>query len=82
MNVTILYFAAVRDVVGTSEERRSLPADVTTVRALVSHLVQAHPRLVEHLDYVRIARNETFVGTEEPVTEGDVIALLPPFSGG
>jgi molybdopterin converting factor small subunit len=31
---------------------------------------------------VRIARNEAFAGDDEPVQDGDVVALIPPVAGG
>ena len=82
MNVTILYFAAVRDLVGKDEERLMLPEGVTTVGALADHLPTLHEALAERLGYVRFARNEELAQLGDAIAEGDVIALIPPVAGG
>ncbi|HLV21164.1 MAG TPA: molybdopterin converting factor subunit 1 [Polyangiaceae bacterium] len=80
--VTILYFAAVRELAGVSEERLQLPANIDTVARLVTHLEALHAPLAGRLRSVRVARNETFVDATEPLSDGDTIALIPPVSGG
>jgi molybdopterin synthase sulfur carrier subunit len=82
MTITLLYFAAVRDLVGKDEERLTLPADVTTVAALAAFLARHHPSLEGRLGAVRFARNETFATTDEALADGDVVALIPPVAGG
>jgi molybdopterin converting factor subunit 1 len=82
MQLTVLYFAAVRDLVGKAEENVVLPADVTTIAALGRFLEKHHPSLAGRLGAVRFARNETFATNDEPIAEGDVIALIPPVAGG
>ena len=80
--ITVLYFAAVRDLVGKDEERIELPAGVTTVEQLAAHLAVVHPPLEGRLGYVRFARNEEFAQGSDRVADGDVIALIPPVAGG
>lgn len=82
MIVTVLYFAAVRDLVGHAEERLTLPAHVTTIDLLARHLAAVHPMLEGRLASVRFARNEEFVMNDSPISESDVIALIPPVAGG
>jgi molybdopterin converting factor subunit 1 len=82
MHVTVLYFAALRDLVGRSEERLALPEEVTTVRRFLEHLARHEPVLAARLPFVRIARNEVFASADEPITDGDVLALIPPVAGG
>jgi len=82
VKLTVLYFAAVRDLVGTSEEALVVPDDVTSIGALAGHLASRYPALGERLSAVRFARNETFVTADEPVASGDVIAVIPPVAGG
>jgi molybdopterin synthase sulfur carrier subunit len=82
VNVTILYFAAIRDLVGKDEERVELPGDIATIVALAAHLPKLHPQLEGRLGYVRFARNEEFAQNADPIAEGDVIALIPPVAGG
>lgn len=82
MNVQVLYFAVVRDLVGQGEERLLLPPDVRTVGQLAEHLATRHQALAGRLGPVRFARNEAFVALDAVLSEGDVVALIPPVSGG
>lgn len=80
MRLTILYFAELRDAVGMSEE--SIDADVATVGALAAVLAERHRAVADRLASIRFARNEAFTKPDEPLAEGDVVALLPPVAGG
>jgi molybdopterin converting factor subunit 1 len=82
MIVRVLYFAALRDAVGVSEESLDLPDDVTTVGRLADHLAALHRVFAERRGHVRIARNEAFALDEEALSDGDVVALIPPVAGG
>lgn len=82
MKIKVLYFAAVREVVGRDEEELVLPASVSTVGGLVAHLPSVHASLSGRMTSVRLARNETFATHDEHLEEGDVIALIPPVAGG
>ncbi len=82
MRVTLLYFAAVRDLLGTDEEEAELPAGVATVRDLAGWLEAARPALAGRMGAVRLARNERFADPDEALAEGDVVALIPPVAGG
>ena len=82
MTLRILYFAGLRDAVGLSEETLELPAGVVTVGALADHLAARHQAYAERRAHVRIARNEAFAADDEPLADGDVVALIPPVAGG
>jgi len=82
LKLTVLYFAAVRDLVGKDEEVVDVPASVGTIEALGEHLAAVHPELAGRLGYVRFARNEEFARASDAVAEGDTIALIPPVAGG
>lgn len=80
--ITVLYFAALRDLVGKDEERISLPTKVATIADLAMLVARNHPLLEGRLTAVRFARNEAFVSEDEAVSAGDVVALIPPVAGG
>jgi len=82
MIVKILYFAGLRDAVGLSEESLDVPPAVTTVGGLADHLAARHRAFGERRGHVRIARNEAFALDEDALSDGDVIALIPPVAGG
>ncbi len=81
----ILYFASLRDRLGRSEERVVLPAEVRTVQALLAWMRAREPafaRLVQEGQTIRVAVNQEFAATADPVAPGDEIALFPPVTGG
>ncbi|HEY2514147.1 MAG TPA: molybdopterin converting factor subunit 1 [Polyangiaceae bacterium] len=82
MHVTVLYFAAVRDIAGASEEKVELPGEVRDVAAFVRWVEARHPGLAGRMGSVRIAKNERFARNDEALAEGDVLALIPPVAGG
>ncbi|MEB2313370.1 MAG: molybdopterin converting factor subunit 1 [Sorangiineae bacterium] len=82
MSIEVLYFAGVRDTLGQSGEHVDLPEGVATVAAFARHLEHLHPKLGGRLGSVRFAVNEVFARDDDPVVDGDVVALIPPVAGG
>jgi molybdopterin converting factor subunit 1 len=82
LTIQILYFAAIRDLAGKAQESIALGPDVRTVAALRAHLEHTIPAFARRLDAVRWAKNEVFVGMDATLSDGDVIALIPPVAGG
>lgn len=82
MRVTVLYFAAVRDLVGAREEALEVPPGVDRIDALGRLLEAQHPALRDRLGQVRFAVNEELVSLDHALADGDVIALIPPVAGG
>jgi len=80
--VRIFYFAGLRDLVRRAEESLELPGAVVNVGQLAQHLERVHPELAGRLHGVRLAVNESFADLEDGVTDGDVVALIPPVAGG
>jgi molybdopterin converting factor subunit 1 len=80
--VRILYFAALRELVGQAEETLELPAEVRTVREFAEYLPRVRPALAGKLASVRIAVDETFALDGDSLGEAQTIALIPPVSGG
>ena len=82
MTIRVLYFAAVRDLVGRDEEDLFLPDGIATIGDLAVFLAKHRPALAGRLGSVRFARNETFATNDEALAEGDVVAIIPPVAGG
>lgn len=82
VTLRVLYFGGLRDALGIAEETLTLPDDVCTVGDLCTYLSSRHRPYAEGRGCVRVARNEAFAGDVERLWSGDVIALIPPVSGG
>jgi molybdopterin synthase sulfur carrier subunit len=80
MKLTILYFAAVRELVGKDEEQIDFAGG--TIADLSSFLQKHQPALDGRLGSVRFARNEEFARNGDTLSDGDVVALIPPVAGG
>src|SRR5436190_24364040 len=80
MQVLARCFAILRQL---SVERTELSlADGAAVADAWSALAARYPALEPHREYVRAARNGEYASWEETLAEGDVVAFLPPVSGG
>jgi sulfur-carrier protein len=82
MTVVVLYFAALRELLGVSEETLTDVSGPLSVQAFGGLLGQRHPALVPRLGSVRFAVNESFVNASDEIKDGDTVALIPPVSGG
>jgi molybdopterin converting factor subunit 1 len=80
--IELLYFAALRERMGTGSERIDLPEGIDDVARLVAFLESSRPALRGVLAAVRFAVGDEFVGLERKLAAGDVVALIPPVSGG
>lgn len=82
MSVTVLYFAAVRELAARGEQQLDLPAEVRTIGDLARHLEATIPALAGRLAAVRFALNEEFCALEAELHDADVVAIIPPVAGG
>ncbi|MGI8385828.1 molybdopterin converting factor subunit 1 [Robertmurraya sp. P23] len=73
----VMFFAHLRDAVG--EESVSLDLTGKTVAKVKAILSEQYG---VNLDTVMAAVNEEFAGDEEVLSDGDVVAFIPPVSGG
>jgi molybdopterin converting factor subunit 1 len=81
MRVTVRVFARLREIAGTPAFERDV-ADGATVGDVWNQLATEWPALVPHRGSVAVAVNEEFSRFSAPVKAGDVVAFLPPVSGG
>jgi sulfur-carrier protein len=85
MKVKVLFFASLREQLGTAAEEIELPAGVGTVAALRSHLRQrggAWELALADGKLVRAAVNQDMVPPTAAVKPGDEVAFFPPVTGG
>jgi molybdopterin converting factor subunit 1 len=81
MRIDVLYFAGAREAAGRPSERVEVP-DGTTVATLRGELSRRHPSLAAAWPTTRVAIGERFAAESAALAEGDVVALIPPVSGG
>jgi molybdopterin synthase sulfur carrier subunit len=80
--VTVRFFAAAEEAAGTDEATRPL-GEGGTLQDLIDELVLAAPALADVLDTCSYLRNGFAArNLRQPLEPGDVIDVLPPFSGG
>ena len=80
MRITVRCFASLREI-ATDRCELALDDGATVVGAWAS-MAARFPGLEAHRPYVRPARNGVYVAWDEPLTDDDLIAFLPPVSGG
>ncbi len=81
----IMYFAWLRTKIGVGEEEVVLPDGVTDVAGLVEWLrgrSDGHADALADISLVRVAVNQEYAQSEDPVAADDEIALFPPVTGG
>ena len=81
MRVTVRYFAAIREAIGSRGETRELPEDTSAGR-LVDLLVADYPAIGPLRRSTALMINHAYAQPDQTLREGDEIALIPPVSGG
>jgi len=84
MDTRILFFAGLREALGTGSEALALPAGIATVGALRDHLAaRGEPwTALATTKNLRAAVNQQMVGPDAPLRAGDEVAFFPPVTGG
>ncbi len=83
--LTVLYFAWLRERVGTAEEVVAPPASVATVADLIDYLAnldKRHAEAFKNRKTVRCAVNQEFADIATILRPGDEVAFFPPVTGG
>lgn len=81
IRVRLLFFASLRDLAGANEAALELPAGAT-IETAWSETVRRWPALAPRRASLAFALNERLARPDARLAEGDVLALLPPVSGG
>jgi molybdopterin converting factor subunit 1 len=81
MRVTVKLFASFREAAGEPESQVDV-APGTTISQLWSGLVETHPRLQPLSGSAAFALNGRYTREDAALGDGDVVAFLPPVSGG
>ncbi len=81
MQVRVLFFGVLKDVLGRAGETVLLP-EGATVGDLVARYEQAEPRLGKWRASLAMSVNQEYARPESRLKNNDEVALLPPVSGG
>jgi molybdopterin synthase sulfur carrier subunit len=85
LKLKILFFAGLREQLGSSGEEIEVPADISTVAGLRSHLRSRggpYEKAFADKSLVRIAVNQDMVPATARIKAGDEVAFFPPVTGG
>jgi sulfur-carrier protein len=81
----LVYFAWVRERIGTPEEERDLPDSVHNVADLIEWLIgkgENYAYAFENAQAIRVAIDKKHVPHDAPLGQAREIAFFPPMTGG
>ena len=81
MEITVRYFAVLRETTGKESERVTLPAEAT-VESLVTQLADTYPIVARMRHATSVMVNRDYATPDRVLEPGDEVALIPPVSGG
>jgi MoaE-MoaD fusion protein len=81
VQIRVLFFGIIRDVVGLREDRLDVPAGSSLASVFESYAGR-FPALRGMASSVVLALNQEFAPPSSAVSDGDEVAFLPPVSGG
>ena len=85
MSLTLLYFARLREALGTGSEKVEPAASVTDVAELLDWLRARGDAWSDELGpsrSLRVAVNQEMADLATPLRDGDEVAFFPPVTGG
>ncbi|KAA0210958.1 MAG: molybdopterin converting factor subunit 1 [Lautropia sp.] len=85
MTITILYFAGLREALGTHRETIDLPVGVSTAAQLRAWLCGRGGAWAEMLAEgraIRVSIDQAMARPDTPVGSGAEVAFFPPVTGG
>jgi len=80
-NVTLLFFATLKEITGVQKMNKSIPKDLL-ISGLKKMLADEFPGLRVIMSSVIVSLNHEFAFDNSPIPENAEIALFPPVSGG
>lgn len=81
----LLYFAWMRQRIGSGGETLTKTDDLQNVADLVHHLAARGPGYAAAFAdpaLIKVAINQDYADFESPIADGDEIAFFPPVTGG
>lgn len=82
MQVRILFFGILKEMMGQGSERLQLAGETARVLDVLVHYGRVNPALKQWFKSIAVSVNQEYASLGTELTEGDEVALLPPVSGG
>ncbi|SDW26319.1 molybdopterin synthase sulfur carrier subunit [Lutibacter oricola] len=79
-HIQVLFFGITTDIVGENSTSLTVESN-TSIKILKSKLIQKYPSL-KNLNEFAIAVNEEYAENDLILKDNDVVAVIPPVSGG
>ncbi|MCF6347580.1 MAG: molybdopterin converting factor subunit 1 [Flavobacteriaceae bacterium] len=80
MNITVLLFGILKDIIEENSLKLQIEND-TTIDDLKEHLLKEYDKLNSFSNF-SVAVNEEYVDLNYILKNNDIVALVPPVSGG
>lgn len=81
MQIKVLLFATLRDLVGVRQQMLEI-AEAGTINTVRDLLIEKYPHVRDNLRVALAAVNQEFAAPQTVLKEGDEVAFFPPVSGG
>jgi molybdopterin synthase sulfur carrier subunit len=80
MNITVKYFASLRDKAGVSEEKMEISSEENLSR--IYEILSSRYKFPLKAKEVKFAVNNEYVDDSYRLLENDVLVFIPPVAGG
>lgn len=81
MKIKVLYFASLKDKLKKNEDIIDLK-EGSKVEDLLNDIISKYPQIQELIQKCMIAVNEEYSSKDRVLNENDIVAIIPPVSGG
>ena len=81
----VLYFARFRQLIGRGQDEIVLPTEITTVNALLNHLVATDEKCAvafADLRTLKVAIDQNYSALDGSIVGAREVAFFPPVTGG
>jgi molybdopterin synthase catalytic subunit len=82
MKLRVLFFASLREIIGSEELEWPWPAEGDTVSVLLDQLYERFPRLSDWDATLLVAADCEYSGRDDHLRPGQEVAVMPPVQGG
>jgi len=82
MQINILFFATIRDLIGQKRLTLDLDDNQNTIKHVRQELIEQYPAVTDNIKVSLVAINEEFAFDNDTIKDGDEVAFFPPVSGG